>query len=93
MHGLTVKEVARILGLHENTVRDLERKGKLKAVRDYRNYRIFCLDEVLKLKSKRETSKEILNLEGHQNHYRGKTTEILAPHSSALGSSSNLLDE
>ena len=54
MQGLLVRQVATILGVHENTVRSLEGKGKLRACRDYRGYRVFSFEEVMHLKKQRE---------------------------------------
>lgn len=54
MAFLKVKEAAGLLGVHENTVRNYERDGKLKASRDYRNYRLFDASEVLRFKILRE---------------------------------------
>ena len=54
MTQLGVKEAAKVLKVHENTVRNLERDGKLKAYRDYRNYRVFNEADVLKLKIERD---------------------------------------
>lgn len=55
MKGITVKEAAKELGCHPETVRRLNRRGILNAKRDYRNFRIFNLEEVLKIKGERET--------------------------------------
>ncbi|MBW1894416.1 MAG: MerR family transcriptional regulator [Deltaproteobacteria bacterium] len=54
MDKLAVSEVAKKLGCHPETVRRLERRGVLKAKRDYRNSRVFDLAEVLKVKAERE---------------------------------------
>jgi len=54
MKGLLVKEAAKLLGLHEQSVRNLERHGKLTARRDYRGYRVFDLSDVISLKKERE---------------------------------------
>jgi len=55
MHILTVSQVAKELGCHSETVRRLERRGILKAKRNYRNFRVFELADVLKVKEERET--------------------------------------
>ena len=56
---LTVAKVADILSVHPETVRRLTRRGTLRAKRDYRNFRIFDLKDVLKTKKElEELSKE-----------------------------------
>jgi len=57
MQKLKVSQAAKELGCHPETVRRLERRGVLKAKRDYRNFRVFDLDEVLKVKVEREALK------------------------------------
>jgi DNA-binding transcriptional MerR regulator len=52
--GLNVSAVAEILKCHPETVRRLNRRGLLKAKRNYRNFRIFDLKEVLKAKKQLE---------------------------------------
>jgi len=47
---LSVAEVARIVGCHDNTVRQYEKKGFIKAFRDFNNFRRFTMGEALKLK-------------------------------------------
>lgn len=54
MEKLTVAKAARYLECHPETVRRLEKRGELKARRDYRGFRIFDLEEILKLKRIRE---------------------------------------
>lgn len=54
MQTLKVSQVAKELDCHPETVRRLERRGVLKAKRDYRNFRVFDLGEVLKVKAERE---------------------------------------
>lgn len=54
MQKLTVSEAAREIGCHPETIRRLEKRGILKAKRDYRNFRVFDLDDVLELKAERE---------------------------------------
>ncbi len=55
MRPIFMRDVVKLLGLCEHTIRLLEQKGKLKAYRDYRNYRVFDLDEVLSIKKDRES--------------------------------------
>jgi len=57
MQKLKVAQAAKKLGCHPETVRRLERRGVLKAKRDYRNFRVFDLDEILKVKAEREALK------------------------------------
>jgi len=51
---LTVSQVANFLNCHPETIRKLNRQGVIKAKRDYRGYRIFNKEDVLKLKRDRE---------------------------------------
>ena len=51
---LTVGQAAKVLGRHENTVRNYVREGKLSAVRDYRGYRLFEPEELERLKAEIE---------------------------------------
>lgn len=47
---LTVKEVAKILGVSPLTVRNWDKKGKLKAIRHpINNYRLYRLEDIEKL--------------------------------------------
>lgn len=52
MKLLLIHEVAKKLGVHVNTVRKWEREGFIKAKRNYRGYRVFEEEEVLKAKAK-----------------------------------------
>jgi excisionase family DNA binding protein len=54
LEKFTVGKAAGYLGCHPETVRRLERKGTLKGKRDYRGFRIFDLEELLKLKKLRD---------------------------------------
>ena len=58
MRGLLVKETAKLLELHENSVRALERKGRLVARRDCHGWRVFDLADILTLKKERETLRD-----------------------------------
>ena len=49
---LKVKQAAKILGCHENTIRNYDRTGRLPAGRDFNNCRIFALEDVLRFKRK-----------------------------------------
>lgn len=51
---LTVSQVAKFLSCHPETIRRLNRQGAIKAKRDYRGYRIFNKEDILKLKTDRE---------------------------------------
>ena len=55
MYTFTVSKAAKELGCHPETVRRLEKRGILKAKRNYRNFRVFELADILKVKSERET--------------------------------------
>ena len=50
---LTVKEASNLLGCHEMTIRNLDKRGKLSAMRDHNGYRVFKLVDLLKLKEER----------------------------------------
>ncbi len=52
--SLKVKGAAEFLGCSSETIRRLNRRGILKAHRDYLGHRVFLLDELLKLKAQRE---------------------------------------
>jgi DNA-binding transcriptional MerR regulator len=47
---LLVNEVAKILGCHENTVRNLERRGAIKSSRNQYGYRVFKVEDVFRLR-------------------------------------------
>jgi excisionase family DNA binding protein len=51
---LLVSEVAKVLGVCVDTVRNLDRKGVIKSRRDYKNHRVFDRAEVEELKRRRE---------------------------------------
>ncbi len=55
MYTFTVSKAAKELGCHPETVRRLEKRGILKAKRNYQNFRVFELADILKVKSERET--------------------------------------
>ena len=57
MELLTVNEVARLLDVHDITVRRYANKGKIKAMRDHNNHRRFDRDEVLRVKAELENLK------------------------------------
>ncbi len=61
MEKLMVSKAAKILDCHPETVRRLERKGELKARRDYRGFRVFNLEDLWALKEKRDELKESIN--------------------------------
>lgn len=54
MELLKVSEVAKLLGIHDLTVRRYADKGKLRAMRDHNNHRWFERDEVLRVKAEIE---------------------------------------
>ena len=45
----TVCEAAKKLNCHPNTVKRLEKRLNLRIKRDYRNYRIFSLEDIQKI--------------------------------------------
>jgi len=51
---LVISEAAAIVGVHTETLRRLDRRGVLKAKRDYRGFRIYTLATLLELKKQRE---------------------------------------
>ena len=53
MEKILVSKAANLLSVHSETVRRLERRGVLKAKRDYRGFRVFDLDEILRVKEER----------------------------------------
>ena len=48
--NLTVAQVARFANCHDHTVRSYEKRGYIKAYRDFNNFRRFTLQEAIKLK-------------------------------------------
>lgn len=52
--GIMVAEAARVLSVHPETVRRWERRGLIKARRNYRRFRVFDLQDVLRMKERRE---------------------------------------
>ena len=50
---LLVAKAAKLIDVHPETLRRLERKGKIAAKRDCRGFRIFNLEELLKFKEAR----------------------------------------
>jgi DNA-binding transcriptional MerR regulator len=53
-----ISEGAAFVGCHPNTLRSLDRLGIIRARRNYLGYRVFSLQDLLKLKTERETLKE-----------------------------------
>ena len=51
---LTVHETAKILGVHNDTVRRYVKVGKLKGMRDHNNWRRFDHEDVMRLKDELE---------------------------------------
>lgn len=51
---IRIAKAAQIVNCHPETIRRLDRKGVIKAKRDYLNFRVFTMDELLKLKKERE---------------------------------------
>ena len=54
MRLITTTETQSLLKCHRNTVYNLAKKGKLKAYRDYRDYLLFSVDEVLLVRDERK---------------------------------------
>lgn len=54
MEKMTITKAAEVINCHPETLRRLERRGVIKAKRDYRGFRIFDLNDLLKLKKERE---------------------------------------
>jgi DNA-binding transcriptional MerR regulator len=67
MSVLTVKQASKILGVHENSMRNFDRRGLIKSYRDHRRYRMFDLNDVLRLKEERE------RLELKESSFKGST--------------------
>jgi len=57
--SLKVHDVAEILSLHPNTVRYLEKDGKIKAYRDLNNFRVFKKEDVEKYRLERAKLREV----------------------------------
>ena len=53
---LLVSDAAKVIPCHPDTLRRLERKGQIKAVRDYRGFRMFRLEDLLKLREQRASN-------------------------------------
>ena len=53
---LRVQEVADLLGVHRNTVLNLEQRGYVKPARDFNNHRRFSLHDAMRLKKLLETT-------------------------------------
>lgn len=51
---LLISDAAKVIPCHPETLRRLERKGHIKAIRDYRGFRVFKLEDLLKLRAQRQ---------------------------------------
>ena len=51
---LHTAKAAALVGLHPETLRRLNNRGLLPAKRDWRGHRVFCVVDLLRLKSERE---------------------------------------
>jgi DNA-binding transcriptional MerR regulator len=51
---LLISDAAKVISCHPDTLRRLEKKGLIKAVRDYRGFRVFKLADLLKLREQRQ---------------------------------------
>ncbi len=54
---LNIPQTAKLVGVHERTVRYWIRKGWVKPKRDYRNYPVFTDSDISKIKKWRNTLK------------------------------------
>jgi DNA (cytosine-5)-methyltransferase 1 len=52
--GILISEAARVLEAHPETIRRWERRGLLRAKRDYRGFRVFDPEEVSLLKKRKQ---------------------------------------
>jgi len=63
--ALHTAKAAAIVGLHPETVRRLNKRGLLRAMRDWRGHRVFFMEDLLKFKAERkELRKEEKYAEG-----------------------------
>lgn len=52
--GIYIAEAARALNAHPETIRRWERRGLLQAKRDYRGFRVFDPEDILRMKQRIE---------------------------------------
>ena len=60
---ITIAPGAQIVGVHSNTLRRLERMGFIQSQRNYLGYRIFKLEDLLRLKAERDRLVETFSKE------------------------------
>ncbi len=58
--GLYINEAARRVGCHPNTLKNLERKGWIRPLRDYKNWRVYQDSDISKVQRiiKGDTAKD-----------------------------------
>ncbi len=54
---LTLSKAAEFVGLHANTLRRYTRNGRIASLRDYRNYRLFNVDDLKRLRDEKNELK------------------------------------
>lgn len=71
---LTIKEASEELDISEDTIRRWDKKGLIKSTRNEKNYRLFCLKEIERIKNK------YLHTQNNVNNYsilkHNKSTDI-----------------
>ncbi len=61
MNGdLRISEAAKLISVHVNTLRNFERRGLIKPLRDHNGWRRYSVEETLKIK-------ELVNLRSEQS--------------------------
>lgn len=54
---LTVSKAAEFVGVHANTLRRYARNGRIASLRDYRNYRLYNVDDLKRLRDEKNELK------------------------------------
>ena len=57
---LMASDVARLLEVSSDTVRNFDRRGQLRAIKTAKGYRLFLREDVLRFKRRREKAKRLL---------------------------------
>lgn len=68
---LTVAQVAAIADCHRNTVLNYEKRGYIKSMRDYNDFRRYTKRDALKLKQLLEIRRPVDDIEGSCTSYLG----------------------